>query len=96
MTPTELRQICLELGWTQKTAAERLGVTLRTYGYYEAGTTSSGAKLEHVPKAVAIAMRAYRFAQQVERAQDDLGHDLMALGDEIEHLARDFAEELGR
>jgi transcriptional regulator with XRE-family HTH domain len=96
MTPTELRQICLELGWTQKTAAERLGVTLRTYGYYEAGTTSSGTKLEHVPKTVAIAMRAYRFAYQIEAAQDDLGHDLIALDDEIEHLARTFAEEIGR
>jgi transcriptional regulator with XRE-family HTH domain len=96
MTPTELHEICLELGWTQKTAAERLGVRLRTYGYYEAGKTSSGAKLEHIPKAIAIAMRAYRFAHQVEKAQHELGHDLVALGDEIEHLARDFAEEISR
>jgi DNA-binding XRE family transcriptional regulator len=60
MTPDELRALTRELGWTQKTAAERLGVRLRTYGYYEAGKTSSGAKLEHIPKAVAIAMHAYR------------------------------------
>jgi transcriptional regulator with XRE-family HTH domain len=88
MTPTELRRICLELGWTQKTAAERLGITLRTYGYYEAGTTSSGTKLEHVPKTVAIAMRAYRFAQEVDQANGALI--------EMAELARDFAEELAR
>jgi transcriptional regulator with XRE-family HTH domain len=91
MTPSELHEICLELEWTQKTAAERLGVTLRTYGYYEAGKTSSGARLDHIPKAIAIAMRAYRFAHQVEAAEAAIDPGL-----EIELLARDFAAEISR
>ena len=66
MTPEELKQWRAELGWSQQTAADRLGVTLRTYKYYEFGSTSAGKVLDEIPKAIAIAALALRFARDVE------------------------------
>jgi transcriptional regulator with XRE-family HTH domain len=96
MTPVELRDRRLALGWSQEEAAERLGVGLRTFKYMEAGgdVRREATRIDPVPKTVALAMLAYRFAQHVEVAKHELGHDLIALGDEIEHLARDFAAEI--
>jgi transcriptional regulator with XRE-family HTH domain len=68
LTPLDLRAIRAALGWKQPQAARNLGVTVRTYKYYEAGETSSGARLPHIPQAIAVAMLAHKF-----------NHDLQAL-----------------
>lgn len=65
MTPRELRQIRQALGWSQETVASRLGVSLRAYRYYEAGTRPSSALDGPIPQPIAVAMLAHRFAQEV-------------------------------
>jgi transcriptional regulator with XRE-family HTH domain len=66
MTPKELLEHRKDLDWSQQQTADRLGVTLRTYEYYEKGITSSGTELKQVPKSVAAAMLAYIFARRLE------------------------------
>jgi DNA-binding XRE family transcriptional regulator len=68
MTPTELKQWREDMGWTQQIAAEHLDVALRTYKGYEWGTRSSGGTELAVPRSIAIAALALRFARDVHRA----------------------------
>jgi transcriptional regulator with XRE-family HTH domain len=73
MTGDELRAIRTALGWSQSTAAQRVGVEMRTYRHYEAGTTSSGAHPPRVPQAIALAMLAHKFNHDISAlfAEDD-------------------------
>ncbi len=57
MTPQELKDWRAVLGWSQQTAADRLGVTLRTYKYLESGVTSAGISRETVPVYIELATR---------------------------------------
>jgi DNA-binding XRE family transcriptional regulator len=66
MTSNELRAIRAALGWWQATTAQRLGVTARTYKYYEAGATSSGARPPQIPQAIALAMLYLRCLAETE------------------------------
>lgn len=67
MTANEFAAWRAEMAWSQQTAADRLGVTKRTIKYYEQGITSSGAPAEHIPKSVALAALALRFARDIEQ-----------------------------
>jgi transcriptional regulator with XRE-family HTH domain len=77
MTPSELRELRHSFGWNQATAAARLGITLRALKYYEAGRTSRGAYITHVPKSIGLAALAYRLIadvmteDQIERPSDE-------------------------
>jgi DNA-binding XRE family transcriptional regulator len=81
MMRAELRGIRTELGWSVREAAERLGVTPRTYRYYESGVSSSGRPAPAVPRTVAIAMLAFRFVRQHPEAAlaGDLGDEGVVL-----------------
>jgi transcriptional regulator with XRE-family HTH domain len=65
MTSDELRAIRAALGWSQTTAAQRLGIKMRSYKYYEAGARSSGAHPAQVPQAIALAMLAHKFNRDI-------------------------------
>ena len=70
MTANEFKAWRVDMAWSQEIAAERLGVTKRTIKYYEQGITSSGAVSEHVPKSVALAALALRFARDIAREEE--------------------------
>jgi DNA-binding XRE family transcriptional regulator len=57
MTPQQLKEWRAVLGWSQQTAADRLGVTLRTYKYFESAVTSSGRRRDVVPLYIELATR---------------------------------------
>lgn len=57
MTPGELRLWRQDLGWSQERAARELGVSLRTYKYFESGVSSGGLEHREVPRYVELAAR---------------------------------------
>jgi len=65
MTPSELKEWRAGMGWSQQKAAEHLDVALRTYKGYEWGTRSSGGTELAVPRSIALAALALRFARDV-------------------------------
>lgn len=66
MTPSELREIRHQLDWSQTEAAERLGVSFRSYKYTEQGVNAHGRPQPAVPKAMAVAMLAYELAAEIQ------------------------------
>ena len=65
MTPSELRAIRNRLGWSQTEAADRLGVSFRSYRYTEQGVNAHGKPQPAVPRALALAMLAYDLAAEI-------------------------------
>jgi len=51
MTATELVACRDQLGWSLTEAAEQLGITRRAYIYLEGGESSSGRKIEFIPRS---------------------------------------------
>lgn len=62
MTPAAFRRWRKALGWTQKVAAERLGLKKRIIQYYERGDRNG--KTVPIPKAVRLA--CYALARGIE------------------------------
>lgn len=56
MTPAELKSWRQSLGLSQKAAAEALGVSLRSYGYYESGQFLIPRTVELAAAAVAAGL----------------------------------------
>jgi DNA-binding XRE family transcriptional regulator len=55
MTPQELREWRRALHWSQRRAAEALGVSWRAYRYLEEGATSHGVRRPTVPRHIELA-----------------------------------------
>lgn len=73
MTASEFKEWRSAMGWSQQTAADQLGVNLRTVKYYEQGISSSGIAQEHVPKSIAMAALALRFGRQIAEEEEKYG-----------------------
>jgi transcriptional regulator with XRE-family HTH domain len=65
MTPSELRAIRGDLGWSQSKAAALLGFSFRRYRYIEQGVNAHGKAQPVVPAALALAVLAYGLAIEI-------------------------------